>query len=519
MRRPRAILAGAAVLVLLSLWPLSRLGSEFMPPLDEGTLLYMPTALPGLSAGKAAELLQQTDRMIRSVPEVAHVFGKAGRAESATDPAPLEMFETTVSFRPRSEWRPGMTPARLREELDRAVQVPGLTNLWVPPIRNRIDMLSTGIKSPIGIKVSGPDAGVLQQLGDRIERLAREVPGVGSAVAERVGEGRYVDLRIRPLDAARHGFTQAQLQALVATVVGGEPIAQAIAGRERYPIVLRYPRERRDSLDALARLPLVSPDGRQLVLSQVADIALAAGPPMLRSDNGRPSSYVYVDVAGRSLGEVVAGLQAHLAAHLELPPGYALGWSGQYESLARARQRLQSVVPAVLAVVFVLIHLLFRSGTEAAVIMLSLPLSLVGGVWLVWLLGHQVSVATLVGFIALAGVAAEFGIVMQLYLRNAWRQRRAVDPQGGRKALEDAIREGAVGRVRPKVMTVATILAGLLPVMVGGGAGSEVMQRIAAPMVGGMLSAPLLSMLLLPAAFLLVERRRLPGQEGGTGDE
>ncbi|MDZ3822050.1 MAG: CusA/CzcA family heavy metal efflux RND transporter [Pseudoxanthomonas sp.] len=514
LRHPHLTLTGAALAVLVTLWPASRLGSEFLPPLEEGSLLYMPTSLPGLSAGKAAELLQQTDRMIRSVPEVAHVFGKAGRAETATDPAPLEMFETTVTFRPRSEWRPGMTPQKLREELDRAVQVPGLTNLWVPPIRNRVDMLSTGIKSPIGIKIGGPDTAVLQALGDRIERLAREVPGVSSAIAERVGEGRYVDLRIRPLDAARYGFTQGELQRLIAVVVGGEPIAETIEGRERYPIVLRYPRERRGTLDALARLPLVAPDGSQLALSQVADVAVSAGPSILRSDDGRLTGYVFVDVAGRALGDVVADLREHLGARLDLPPGYALGWSGQYEYLERAQQRLQLVVPVVLAVIFVLIYLVFRSGAEAATIMLSLPLSLVGGVWLVWLLGHEVSVATLVGFIALAGVAAEFGIVMQLYLRNAWHRHRDADPQAGSEALEAAIREGAVGRVRPKVMTVATILAGLFPIMVGTGAGSEVMQRIAAPMIGGMLSAPLLSMLVLPAAYLLLERRTLRRREG-----
>jgi Cu(I)/Ag(I) efflux system membrane protein CusA/SilA len=509
LRRPGLTLGMAALVLLSGLLPLSRLGTEFMPPLDEGSLLYMPTALPGLSASKAAELLQQTDRMIRTVPEVAHVFGKAGRAESATDPAPLEMFETTITFKPRDQWRPGMTPEKLREQLDRAVQVPGLTNLWVPPIRNRIDMLATGIKSPIGIKVTGPDLPTLARLGDRLESLARSVPGVSSALAERVEGGRYLDVRVRPEEAARYGLTQAGIQRVIATAVGGEPVDEAIQGRERYPIVLRYPASWRATPEALAALPWITPGGAQVTLGQVADIAFTPGPPMLRSDNGRVSTYVYVDVAGRDLGSVVADLQSAVAREVKLPPGVAIAWSGQYEYLARATARLRWVVPATLVITFGLIHLVFRRGAEAAVIMLSLPFALVGGLWLVWLLGHAVSVATLIGFIALAGVAAEFGIIMLLYLRQAWERERAADPAAGPDRLDAAIREGAVQRVRPKAMTVAVILAGLLPILLGGGAGAEVMQRIAAPMVGGMLTAPLLSMLVIPAAFRLLERRRL----------
>ena len=509
LRFPKLTLALAGVVLLLSLLPLLRLGSEFMPPLEEGTLLYMPSALPGLSAGKASQLLQQTDRMLKSVPEVDHVFGKAGRAETATDPAPLEMFETTITFKPRSQWRSGMTPEKLREELNHAVKVPGLTNLFVPPIRNRIDMLATGIKSPIGIKVSGDDVAVLAQLSDRIEQVARTVPGVSSALAERIAGGRYLDVKVRPDVAARYGLSQADVQRLIATVVGGEPITETIQGRERYPVVVRYPRTIRDSSAALAQLPLLAPGGVQLTLGQVAELSFSDGPPMLRSDNARLSNYVYVDVAGRDLGSVVADLQRAVAAHVPMPAGYAVGWSGQYEYLKRANERLRVVVPATLVIIFGLIYLVFRRASEAAIIMLSLPLALVGGLWLIWAMGHAVSVATLIGFIALAGVAAEFGIIMLLYLRHAWERQLAANPNAGQAELEAAIREGAVQRVRPKAMTVAVILAGLLPILLGGGAGSEVMQRIAAPMVGGMLSAPLLSMLVIPAAYALLKHRRL----------
>jgi Cu(I)/Ag(I) efflux system membrane protein CusA/SilA len=518
LRFPRLTLALGGTLLLLSLIPLLRLGSEFMPPLDEGTLLYMPTALPGLSAGKAGQLLQLTDRMIKTVPEVDRVFGKAGRAETATDPAPLEMFETTVTFKPRSEWRPDMTPEKLRDELDRVVRVPGLTNLWVPPIRNRIDMLATGIKSPIGIKVTGPDIGVLAQLSGRIEHIARAVPGVSSALAERIGGGRYLDVTVRPGVAARYGLSQAEVQRVIATVVGGDPVTETIEGRERYPVVVRYPRPQRDTIAALAQLPIVAAGGVQLTLGQVADLKLTAGPPMLKSDNARLANYVYVDVAGRDLGSVVRDLQRAVAEQVPLPAGYGVQWSGQFEYLERARERLRLVVPATLAIIFGLIYLVFRRASEAAIIMLSLPLALVGGLWLIWLMGHAVSVATLIGFIALAGVAAEFGIIMLLYLRQAWERQLAANPNAGEAELDAAIREGAVQRVRPKAMTVAVILAGLLPILIGGGAGSEVMQRIAAPMVGGMLSAPLLSMLVIPAAYRLLRRRELVrGQSVGRG--
>ncbi len=509
LKFPRLTMALGVVLIAVTLVPLSKIGSEFMPPLNEGTLLYMPTALPGLSAGKAAQLLQQTDRMIKTVPEVAHVFGKAGRAETATDPAPIEMFETTVTFKPRDEWRPGMTMEKLQQELDAAVNVPGLTNLWVPPIRNRIDMLATGIKSPIGIKVFGPEIGVIEELSQEIEQVAKSVPGVSSALAERVTGGRYVDVDIYPEAAARYGLSQADLQRLIGTVVGGNPIGETIEGRERYPIVVRYPRSDRDSLGALAQLPLVAPGGVQLTLGQVAQLSLSAGPPMLKSENGRLVGYIFVDVTGRDLGSVVEDLQEAVAGEVDLPPGYGVGWSGQYEYLERALASLQWVVPAALAIIFLLIYLVFRDFIEASIIMLSLPLALVGGLWLIWVLGHAISIASLIGFIALAGVAAEFGVIMLLYLRQAWHRELQQDPQAGFDKLDAAIREGAVLRVRPKAMTVAVILAGLLPLFIGSGAGSEVMQRIAAPMIGGMITAPLLSMLIIPAAYRLLCRRRI----------
>jgi Cu(I)/Ag(I) efflux system membrane protein CusA/SilA len=509
LHHPKATLVLAGVLLLTALVPMAKLGSEFMPAMDEGTLLYMPTALPGLSAGKASQLLQLTDRMIKTVPEVEHVFGKAGRAETATDPAPLEMFETTITFKPKDQWRPGMTMDRIKAELDKAVHVPGLTNLFVPPIRNRIDMLSTGIKSPIGIKVLGTDLATLQTVADRIETVAKTVPGVSSAIAERPTSGRYVDVAIRRDAAARYGLTQERVQQMIATVVGGDPIGQTVEGRERYPIVVRYPRVERDSIGALRQLPIVGANGAQLTLSQVADIAVVAGPSMLKSEGGQLATYVYVDTAGSDLGTVVANLQRAVAQQVKLPPGTTVAWSGQFEYLASAMERLQVVVPIALVIIFLLIYAVFRRVSEAALIMASVPLALVGGLWLIWLLGHAVSVATIIGFIALAGVAAEFGVVMLLYLHHAWEHQLALDPHAGPEALDEAIREGAVQRVRPKAMTVAVILAGLFPILLGHGAGSEVMQRIAAPMIGGMVTAPLLSMLVIPAAYRLLVRYRL----------
>ena len=510
LRRPALTIALAFVALVVTLAPASRLGGEFMPPLDEGDLLYMPTALPGLSVGKAAELLQQTDRMIKTVPEVARVFGKAGRAETATDPAPLEMFETVIQFKPRSEWRPGMTPQKLVEELDAAVKVPGLANVWVPPIRNRIDMLATGIKSPVGIKVSGPELAQIDRVTAEIERVVKPLPGVSSALAERLEGGRYVDVNIDRARAARHGLALADLQSIVATAIGGENIGETVEGLQRFPINLRYPREVRDSLQALRDLPVLTPAGAQIRLGDVAEVRIADGPPMIRSENARPSGWVYVDLRGRDLKSAVQAMQKAVGEQVRLPAGYSVSWSGQYEYLERATARLKVVVPAMLAIIFVMLYLTFRRMDESLLIMATLPFSLIGGVWLLWWLEHDVSIASAVGFIGLAGVAAEFGIVMIVYLKQSWDERVAA----GRiddAALREAIREGAVLRVRPKAMTVATTVFGLLPVLWESGTGSEIMQRIAAPMIGGMITAPLLSMLVVPAAYYLLRRRELPG--------
>jgi Cu(I)/Ag(I) efflux system membrane protein CusA/SilA len=506
LRAPKLTLVVATVLLLASLWPLKHIGAEFMPRLDEGDLLYMPTALPGLSAGKAAELLQQTDRLIKTVPEVLSVYGKAGRSDSATDPAPLEMFETTIQFKPRSQWRAGMTPDKLVEELDRTVRVPGLSNIWVPPIRNRIDMLATGIKSPVGVKVAGTDLATIDRLTGQIEAAIKQVPGVSSALAERLTGGRYIDVDIRRDDAARYGLNIADVQDVVAGAVGGMEVGQTVEGLQRYAINLRYPRELRDSLEALRALPIVSPRGQRLVLSDVARIAISDGPPMLRSENARLAGFVYVDIRGRDLRGAVKEMQHVVAEQVDLPAGYSVSWSGQFEFLERAAAQLKLVVPFTLLIILVLLYLTFRRFDEALLIMTTLPFALVGGVWLLWALGHNLSVASAVGFIALAGVAAEFGVIMLLYLKQAWAAREAVG-QDTDADLLDAIREGAVLRVRPKAMTVAVIVAGLLPLFWGNGTGSEVMQRIAAPMVGGVISAPLLSMLVIPAVYRLMRRR------------
>jgi Cu(I)/Ag(I) efflux system membrane protein CusA/SilA len=508
LRFPRTTLLVALAALAVTAVPVTRLGGEFMPPLDEGDLLYMPSALPGLSAAKAGELLQRTDRLIMAMPEVASVFGKAGRADTATDPAPLEMFETTIQFKPREQWRPGMTPDRLVAELDRAVKVPGLTNVWVPPIRNRIDMLATGIKSPVGVKVSGPDLATIDRLTAEVEAAVKNVPGVSSALAERLTGGRYIDVDVDRAAAARFGLSVAHVQDIVSTAIGGENVGEVVSGRERFPINLRYPREIRDSLERLRTLPFVTDNGAQLLLKDVARVEVADGPPMIRSENARLSGWVYVDVHGRDLRSVVRDMQAEVAKKVAMPPGYAISWSGQFEYLERATERLKLVVPATLAVIFMLLYLLFRSSSDALLVMAAVPFALVGGFWLVWLLGHAISVATAVGFIALAGVAAEFGVVMLIYLQAARRRRLAAGEPDDDATLLAAIREGAVLRVRPKAMTVAIVLAGLIPMLLGRGTGYEVMSRIAAPMVGGMVTAPLLSMLVIPAAWLLLHRAR-----------
>jgi Cu(I)/Ag(I) efflux system membrane protein CusA/SilA len=506
LRFPRSTLVASVVVLAISIIPATRLGGEFMPPLDEGDVLYMPTALPGLSAGKAAEILQLTDRLIKSVPEVARVFGKIGRAETATDPAPLEMVETTIQFKPKSEWRPGMTRDQLIEELDRAVQVPGLTNIWVPPIRNRIDMLATGIKSPLGIKVSGPDLAQIERVTQDIERVVKDVPGVTSALAERLTGGRYIDVTIDRLTAARYGMNIADVQDIVSAAVGGENIAETVEGLQRFPISVRYPRELRDSVEKLRSLPIVTERGAQITLGTLAGIAIVDGPPMLRSENARLSGWVYVDMRGRDLQSVVDDAQRAVRAQVKLPAGYSVAWSGQFEYLERAKKRLALVIPFTLVIIFVLLYLTFRRIGEALMIMATVPFALCGGLWLMWLLGHNMSVASAIGFIALAGVAAEFGVIMLLYLRQALDRRIAAGATPDLQLVMAAITEGAVLRVRPKAMTVAVIVAGLLPIMWSSGTGAEVMQRIAAPMIGGMITAPLLSMLVIPAAWFLMRK-------------
>jgi copper/silver efflux system protein len=516
LRHPRKTLLVALLVFATTAWPLSQLGGEFMPAMDEGDLLYMPSAQPGLSAAKAAELLQQTDRMIRTVPEVATVFGKAGRAETATDPAPLEMFETTIQFKPRDEWRPGMTPEKLVEELDRAVQVPGLSNVWVPPIRNRIDMLATGIKSPVGVKVSGADLGQIDRVAAEVAEVAQSITGVSSALAERLTGGRYVDIDIDRDAAGRYGLNIADVQSIVSGAIGGETIGQTVEGVARYPISVRYPRELRDSVEQLRALPILTPSGQQITLGAVADLRIADGPPMLKSENGRPTTWVYVDVRGRDLASVVADLRRAVARAVTPTPGVSIAYSGQFEYLERATARLRIVVPATLAIIFVLLYLTFGRFDEALLIMATLPFALTGGIWLLYLLGFHQSVATGVGFIALAGLSAEFGVVMLIYLKQALKDRGA-DPDRGQ--VQEAVREGALLRVRPKAMTVAVVLAGLFPILIGHGAGSEVMSRIAAPVIGGMITAPLLSMLVIPAGYLLLRRRKAcstPPNQGAT---
>jgi copper/silver efflux system protein len=502
LRFPRCTLALAALVVVATIVPIVRIGGEFMPPLDEGDLLYMPSALPGLSAGKAAEVLQQTDKMIMQVPEVKQVFGKIGRAETATDPAPLEMVETTVQFKPRSQWRAGMTAETLLQELDRAVKLPGLANIWVPPIRNRIDMLATGVKSP-----AGPDLEQIERIAAQVERTVREVAGVSSALAERLTGGRYIDVSIDRDAASRYGLNISDVQSIIAAAIGGENIGETVEGRRRFPISVRYPRELRDSVEKLRQLPVLTERGAQIPLSAVARIDIADGPPMLKSENARLTGWVYVDIHGRDLSSAVDEMREAVARKVEMPDGYSVNWSGQFEFLERATARLKVVIPFTLLIIFILLYVTFRRFDEALLIMASLPFALVGGFWLMFLLGHAMSIASAVGFIALGGVAAEFGVVMLLYLKHAIEKRQRAGKSMSREDLEAAIREGAVLRVRPKAMTVAVILAGLLPIMFGAGTGSEVMQRIAAPMIGGMISAPLLSMFGIPAAYVLLRRR------------
>jgi Cu(I)/Ag(I) efflux system membrane protein CusA/SilA len=504
LAHPKIVLVAALLILLATIYPLTHIGGEFMPPLDEGDLLYMPSALPGISAGKVTQLLQQTDRLIKTVPEVASVFGKVGRAETATDPAPLEMFETTIQFKPRNQWRAGMTPDKLVPELDRVVNVPGLTNIWVPPIRNRIDMLATGIKSPVGVKVSGTDLQIIDRLARQVESAVRPVPGVTSAFAERLTGGRYIDVNIDRDRASRYGLNISDVQSIVSAAIGGDDIGETVEGLQRFPINVRYPREIRDSLQKLDDLPILTERRAQLRLSDVADIRIADGPAMLKSENGRLSGWVYIDLRGRALSAAVRDMQRAVARTVQLPPGYSISWSGQFEYLERATERLKIVVPATLIIIFVLLLLTFRRFSDAALIMATLPLALVGGFWFMFLLGYNMSIASAVGFIALGGVAAEIGIVMVVYLNQAVAARRAKGELNDERNLPQAIIEGAALRVRPIAMTVAVIIAGLLPIMWGNGTGAEIMRRIAAPMIGGMITATLLTMFVIPAAYRLI---------------
>ena len=482
----------------------------------------MPSTFPAVSIGKAQEILQQTDKLIATVPEVKRVFGKVGRADTATDPAPLTMVETTIQLRPHDEWRPGMTTEKLKRELDRLVQIPGLTNAWVMPIKNRIDMQATGIKTPVGIKVAGPDLDTIQEVGKRIEEVVRQVPGTVSAYSERVAGGRYITIDIDRSAAARFALNIADVQEVVRTALGGMSVAQTVEGLERYPINIRYPRDSRDSLEKLRYLPIVTPGGAHVPLIEVADVRIDDGPGLIKTENARLNGWIYVDIQGRDLGSYVAEAQRVVSEQVELPPGYSIAWSGQYEYLVRAKKRLATVVPLTLAVIVLLLYLNFRNVTEVLIIMGTLPLALVGGFWLLYLLGYNMSVAVGVGFIALAGVSVEIGVVMLVYLNQALQRRHARAEQAGqnltREDIRSAVIEGALLRVRPIMMTVAAIIAGLLPIMLGSGTGSEVMRRIAAPMVGGMLSATLLALVVIPAVFLLWRGRLLPAT-GETGTD
>jgi Cu(I)/Ag(I) efflux system membrane protein CusA/SilA len=508
LRFPKLTLLLASLVAVATLWPATRIGGEFMPPLDEGDLLYMPSALPGISAGKASELLQQTDRLIRTVPEVATVFAKAGRAETATDPAPLEMFETTIQFKPQDQWRAGMTPDKLVEELDRVVKVPGLSNIWVPPIRNRIDMLATGIKSPVGVKVAGTNLQEVDRIAAEIERVVKPVSGVTSAFAERLTGGRYIDVQINRDMAGRYGLNIADVHSVISAAIGGDNIGETIEGLQRFPINVRYPRETRDSVEMIRALPVLTERGAQIRLGDVAAIRITDGPPMLKSENARLSGWVYIDLHGRDLSSAVREMQQVVATQVKLPPGYSISWSGQFEFLERATQKLKIVVPATLLIIFVLLYLTFRRISDALLILATLPFALAGGFWLMYLLGYNMSIASAVGFIALGGVASEIGVVMLLYINQSIATRAAKGNLNDPDQFVEGVVEGAALRVRPIAMTVAVIIAGLLPIMWGTGTGSEVMRRIAAPMVGGMITAPLLSMFVIPAAYFLMRRPR-----------
>lgn len=513
LHSPKKILMGAAVIVVISIWPMMQLGSEFMPDLDEGDLMYMPTTFPGISIGKAQELLQQTDKLIKTVPEVKTVFGKIGRAETATDPAPLTMIETTVQLKPRDQWREGMTTEKLKKELTELINFPGLTNAWVMPIKTRIDMLATGIKTPVGIKVAGADLSVIEEIGKQIEKAVIKVPGTASAYSERVAGGRYITVDVNRLASARFGLNIADVHDVVSTALGGMEVSQTVEGLERYPINVRYPRDMRDSIEQLQNLPVVTPSGARITLGEVADIKVDDGPAVIKSENARPNGWTFVDIEGRDLGSYVAEAQRVVASEVKLPAGYSIAWSGQYEYMVRAKKRLSAVVPVTLAIIVLLLYMNFRNISEVGIIMGTLPMALVGGFWLLYILDYNLSVAVGVGFIALAGASVEIGVVMLVYLNQALQKHLDTAEEENRNItkleLRESVIEGALLRVRPIMMTVSATIAGLLPIMLGSGTGSEVMRRIAAPMVGGMVSATILTLVVIPAVFILMKKKTL----------
>jgi len=506
IQKPKTIIILAILIALTGIWPLTRLGSEFMPELNEGDLLYMPSTFPGISIGKAQEILQQTDRMIKTLPEVQTVFGKVGRAETATDPAPLTMIETTIRLKPKDEWRDGMTLEKLKAELDDLVQVPGISNVWIMPIKNRLDMLATGIKTPVGIKVSGPDLDVIADIGEEIEKALKPVEGTASVYAERVSGGRFIDVNINRKAAARFGLNVSDVQNVVRTAVGGMNVTQSVEGLERYPINLRYPRDVRDSAEKLKLLPIVTPTGAHIPLGEVTEISISDGPGMVRSENARLNGWIYVDIENTDLGSYVLKAKQVVKENVKLPAGYSIGWSGQFEYMERTIERMKQVVPVTLMIIVLLLYLNFRRFEEVLIILASLPFALVGGLWLIYVLGYNLSVAVAVGFIALAGVTVEIGVLLMEYLNRSYRSReRLVSDSGGTMTFDDlsqAVVEGALLRIRPILMTVASTIIGLLPIMVGTGTGSEIMQRIAAPMVGGMVSSTVLLLLVIPAIFV-----------------
>ena len=513
LKYPKTVLSGAFIILLVGLWPVNKIGTEFIPPLDEGDLMYMPTTYPGLSIGEAREILQKTDRLIKTVPEVKTVFGKIGRAETATDPAPLTMIETFIQFKPKSEWREGVTTDSIKDELNQLVQFPGLTNAWVMPIKTRIDMLATGIKTPVGIKVSGPDLSTIETIGKELETILKDVEGTSSVYSERVAGGRYIDIDIDRVSAARFGLSIKQIQSVIATAIGGMNISYSVEGQERYPINLRYPQEYRNSPERLAELPIVTPSEQLVALGDVANITVKDGPPGIKSENARLNGWTLVDIEGVDLGSYVNEAQRLVSEKLELPPGYAINWSGQYEYMLRAKAKLTYVIPLTLGIIILLLFLNFKSFAEVAIIMGTLPLAMVGSIWLMYLESFNFSVAVGVGFIALAGVAVEIGVIMLVYLNHAYKDLMDKHGEGEGKPnleeLKEVVNQGAGQRVRPVMMTAAAIIVGLLPILYGSGTGSEVMSRIAAPMVGGMVSAVLLTLLVIPAIFYLWKKKSL----------